>query len=217
MASSPHPLPAQEEKTLPGEGTLGGTYLLLPFPHTPALSLPDSGREIQVPSETRPNMPAQAAHKRAHTHTHTHTHTHARALSLEDGAQQEEGWTRAQVWASGGISPPAPSRGSALMAGNAHMYTSAPQAEDGAMGLGPGPGEMGSSSGDPGREVGWGLYIWLQMWLLPRLKKKEKKVPTSSRFLSVSLRLQDTCVRLCRSAGAESVYGQVKACALGTC
>ena len=76
MASSPHPLPAQEEKTLPGEGTLGGTYLLLPFPHTPALSLPDSGREIQVPSETRPNMPAQAAHKRAHTHTHTR----ARAL-----------------------------------------------------------------------------------------------------------------------------------------
>lgn len=39
------------------------------------------------------------------------------------------------------------------------------------MGLGPSPGEMGSSSGDPGREVGWGLYIWLQMWLLPRLKK----------------------------------------------
>ena len=42
------------------------------------------------------------------------------------------------------------------------------------MGLGPGPGEMGSSLGDPGREVGWGLYIWLQMWLLPRLKKKKK-------------------------------------------
>lgn len=41
------------------------------------------------------------------------------------------------------------------------------------MGLDPGPGEMGSSSGDPGREVGWGLYIWLQMWLLPRLKKRK--------------------------------------------
>ena len=111
----------------------------------------------------------------AHTHAHTHTHTRVRALSLEDGTQQEEGWTRAQVWASGGISPPAPSRGSALMDGNAHMHTSAPQAEDGAMGLGPGPGAMGSSLGDPGREVGWGLYIWLQMWLLPRLKKKKKK------------------------------------------
>lgn len=45
----------------------------------------------------------------------------------------------------------------------------------------------------------------------------KKKVPTSSRFLSVNWRLQDTCVRLCRSTRAESVYSQVKAHALGTC
>ena len=117
---APAPAPAQQQrgrvcpplpthsllrrKRLPGEGTLGGTYLLLPFQHTPALSLPDSGREIQVPSETRPNMTAQAARTHvcacARTHTHTHPHTE---LSLEDGTQQEEGWTRAQVRARGGF------------------------------------------------------------------------------------------------------------------
>lgn len=78
---------------MPGEGTLGGTYLLLPFPHTPALSLPESGREIQVPSETHPNMPAQAAHERAHAHTHMHTHAHTRspwkmALSRKRAGQE---------------------------------------------------------------------------------------------------------------------------------
>ena len=186
------PLPTHSllrRKRLPREGTLGGTYLLLPFQHTPTLSLPDSGREIQVPSETHPNMTAQAAH--AHTHippTHTHTHTQ---LSLEDGTQQEEGWTRAQVQAGGDFSA-CPKLGLTTHGWkHPHMHTSAPQTEDGSMGLGPSPGEMGSSSGDPGREGGWGLYIWLQMWLLPRLKKQ---VPTSSRFLSVSCRLQDTCV-----------------------
>lgn len=168
------PLPAQEER-LPGEGTRGGTYLLLPFPHTPALSLPERGREIQVPRETHPNMPAQAAHERAHTHTHAHTCSPWKmALGRKRAGREHR-------CGQGGISPRAPGRGSALTDGNAHTHTSAPQTEGGAVGLGPGPGETGSSSGDPGREVGWGLYIRLQMWLLPRLKKKE--VPTSSRFL----------------------------------
>lgn len=105
---APAPAPAQQQrgrvcpplpthsllrrKRLPREGTLGGTYLLFPFQHTPALSLPDSGREIQVPSETHPNMTAQAAHARTHTHRHTHRallgrwHSAGRGLDKSTGA-----------------------------------------------------------------------------------------------------------------------------------
>lgn len=51
-------------KTLPGEGTAGGAYPLLPSYHTltPTLSLPVLGEKFRFQSETRPCMPAHAEH-----------------------------------------------------------------------------------------------------------------------------------------------------------
>lgn len=161
------PLPTHSllrRKGLPGEGTLGGTYLLLPFQHTPALSLPDSGREIQVPSETRPNMTAQAVHThvcvRARTYTHTHTHTHTQSSPWKMALSRKRAGQEHRCGQEGDFSAcPKPGLTTHWWK-HARTHTSVPHTEDGGMGLGPSPGEMGSSSGDPGREVGWGLYIW---------------------------------------------------------
>lgn len=91
--SCPHLLPGQEEKTLPGEGTVGGAYQLLPSYHVP-LPSPFQYRKRNSGSKvTHPSMPAHAPH------------THSR-LSPGDGTEQEVKWARAEVRYGGLLLPP---------------------------------------------------------------------------------------------------------------
>lgn len=84
---------------------MGGTYLLLPSHHTP---LPSTFQIL----EGKFRFQVRHAPKRLHTQN-THTHT----LSLEDVAEQEGGWARAQVraWRASLL---ALSRGSGHTCGN---------------------------------------------------------------------------------------------------
>lgn len=135
-------------------------------------------------SETHPNMTAGQ-----HTYTHTHRHTHRALLGRWHSAGR--GLDKSTGAGRGGIFLPAPSRGSPSTGGNTHMHTSAPQTEDGSMGLGPSPGD-GEQFQSPGREVGWeSVHLWLQMWLLPRLKKTS---PNQLQILVSQLQALGSCV-----------------------
>ena len=73
---------------------MGGKYLLLPSHHTP---LPSPFQIL----EGKFRFQVRHAPKRLHTQN---THTHTPPPSLEDGAEQEGGWARAQGEGTEGFS-----------------------------------------------------------------------------------------------------------------
>lgn len=120
--------------------------------HNPALSLPVPEEKFRFQSETHPSMPAHA------THTHSHGFLWELGLSRkEDGQEQKSGYV-------GLLLPPTTRTRDAHTCTRSWGWACIPSLGD------------EDSSGDPGWEKR-GLYTWLLMWVMPRLKTNCKQLP----------------------------------------